>query len=122
MKHQHSGSAHSRGYDRKWSKLRDQTVIESDFKCQSCGRFVVLRKKEATGNMQVARVDHIKSIKEAPELRLDESNLRCLCESCHNRHTAFTQGFHKSRPYRPSGSYDAHGWPLDGRHGWNKEG
>ncbi|WP_432206025.1 HNH endonuclease signature motif containing protein [Brucella rhizosphaerae] len=40
--------------------------------------------------------DHIKSIKEAPELRLEWSNLRALCKSCHSRRTARDQGFARS--------------------------
>lgn len=38
-------------------------------------------------------VDHILSIEQRPDLRLELSNLRSLCKECHDRHTASAQGF-----------------------------
>ncbi|MCP1613985.1 5-methylcytosine-specific restriction protein A [Azospirillum lipoferum] len=89
------GTARQRGYDRDWEKLRDAVVIERGCRCEAkgCGRIVVLRKREATATAPVAHVDHIKSIADRPDLRLERSNLRVLCEPCHNARTARDQGF-----------------------------
>lgn len=92
--------------------------------CEQCGCPVVLRKAEAEamGNpVRVAHVDHIKSIAEAPELRLDKRNLRCLCDRCHNRRTMRDQGPNKGKHSKPSGACDANGLPLDKDHAWNQE-
>jgi 5-methylcytosine-specific restriction protein A len=37
--------------------------------------------------------DHLKSLAEYPELRLEWSNLRAFCRPCHSRRTAREQGF-----------------------------
>lgn len=87
------GSARQRGYDRDWEALRDAVVIERGCRCALCGTIVVLRKREATPAAPVAHVDHIESIADRPDLRLDRSNLRVLCEPCHNARTAKDQGF-----------------------------
>ncbi|CAO3434275.1 HNH endonuclease [Azospirillum endophyticum] len=89
------GSARQRGYDRDWEKLRDTVVIERGCRCEAagCGTVVVLRKREATALTPVAHVDHIESIADRPDLRLERSNLRVLCEPCHNARTARDQGF-----------------------------
>lgn len=88
-------SARQRGYDADWERLRDEVVIERGCRCeaQGCGRIVVLRKREATTGAPVAHVDHIQSVAERPDLRLERSNLRVLCEPCHNARTARDQGF-----------------------------
>lgn len=87
------GSVRQRGYDRDWEKLRDAVVIERGCRCALCGTIVVLRKREATATTPVAEVDHYVSIQEAPELRLERSNLRVLCKPCHSGRTAKDQGF-----------------------------
>ncbi|SMF83275.1 5-methylcytosine-specific restriction enzyme A [Azospirillum oryzae] len=87
------GSARQRGYDRDWEKLRDVVVIERGCRCEACGIIVVLRKREATVTTPVAEVDHIESITDRPDLRLERSNLRVLCKPCHSGRTARDQGF-----------------------------
>lgn len=87
------GSARQRGYDTDWQALRDAVVIERGCRCETCGTIVVLRKREATPAAPVAHVDHIESIADRPDLRLARSNLRLLCEPCHNARTARDQGF-----------------------------
>ncbi|WP_207458642.1 HNH endonuclease signature motif containing protein [Azospirillum sp. SYSU D00513] len=87
------GNARSRGYDRDWERLRDAVIIERGCRCERCGTIVVLRKREATETTPVAHVDHEESIQDRPDLRLERSNLRVLCEPCHNRRTALDQGF-----------------------------
>ncbi|WP_188260858.1 HNH endonuclease [Azospirillum tabaci] len=87
------GSAHQRGYDREWQKLRDAVVIERGCRCERCGTLVVLRKSEATATTPFAEVDHIESVQDRPDLRLERSNLRVLCRPCHSGRTARDQGF-----------------------------
>ena len=100
--------------------MRDLVVAERGFVCECCGKPVVLRKAEAEASGEdVAHVDHIKSIAEAPELRLVRSNLRVLAESCHNRRTIYDQGVHKGTERRASSACDVNGWPIDPKHGWN---
>lgn len=70
-----------RGYDKIWMMLRKAFLLAyPDCSTPGCG-------KPATD------VDHIKSVREAPQLRLVWSNLRPFCHACHSRHTARTQGF-----------------------------
>jgi 5-methylcytosine-specific restriction enzyme A len=38
-------------------------------------------------------VDHVLSVRDRPDLRLQWENLRPLCKSCHSRRTAKEQGF-----------------------------
>jgi 5-methylcytosine-specific restriction endonuclease McrA len=63
-------SAATRGYSRDWTKLRDRYIAEHP-DCASCGEKAVV-------------VDHVQSIREHPELRLDVRNLRSLCFQCHH--------------------------------------
>jgi len=65
-------------YDSEWRSLR---VLQLDLypACAVCGRDAV-------------HVDHIKSVKTAPQLRLEPSNLQSLCHSCHSKKTAQVDG------------------------------
>lgn len=71
------GSAANRGYDAAWSKLRFR-FLHHNPACCVCGAKATV-------------VDHIRSIKDAPHLRLVESNLRPMCHPCHSRRTARDQ-------------------------------
>lgn len=71
------GSAASRGYDAEWSKVRFR-FLHHNPDCCVCGA-------------KATHVDHIKSVREAPHLRLVESNLRSMCGPCHSRRTAKDQ-------------------------------
>lgn len=73
------GSAASRGYDTEWQALR-KLFIDANPQCILCGA-------------PAKHVDHIRTIREAPWLRLEPSNLRSLCHSCHSRHTATSLPF-----------------------------
>lgn len=76
------GSAASRGYDRAWRRCRDAFIAANPL-CVFC---------LAKGELVAAReVDHIKTISTRPDLRLDWSNLRPLCKSCHSARTARDQ-------------------------------
>lgn len=71
------GNSAARGYDADWSKLRFQ-YLHHHPQCVVCGA-------------KATHVDHIQSVREAPQLRLVESNLRSMCASCHSRRTAKDQ-------------------------------
>lgn len=71
-------NAAARGYDHAWQQLRKRML--HDHPACHCGAPAV-------------EVHHVLSIRERPDLRLDPSNLACLCRSCHSRITARTQAF-----------------------------
>jgi 5-methylcytosine-specific restriction enzyme A len=66
------------GYDTDWERLRARHLAEYP-DCRMCERL----GKETRARM----VDHIQPICDAPERRLDPSNLQSLCWPCHNRKT-----------------------------------
>lgn len=59
---------------REWHEARRAALVRASFRCQFCGRVVA-------GKGQ-ARVDHIRTVREAPALALVPSNLRVLCVDC----------------------------------------
>lgn len=70
-------SASARGYDGAWAKIRaEHLALQPD--CVECGR-------------PGSHVDHVQSVREAQHRRLDSSNLRTMCHSCHSRRTARDQ-------------------------------
>lgn len=69
------GSAASRGYDARWQKLRNWYIQQNPL-CVMCKRAGIITAASV--------VDHITPIRQAPELRLDASNLQSLCAKCHN--------------------------------------
>jgi 5-methylcytosine-specific restriction protein A len=71
-------SARKRGYDREWQKLRAKHLRDNPA-CIVCGA-------------KATTVDHIRTVKERPELRLDPLNLKSMCASCHSRKTAKEDG------------------------------
>ena len=101
-----------RGYDSTWRKLR-ATVVRSwrsrGWGCALCGGMLD----------ESAHVDHIVPIRLAPERRLDTSNLRVLCSTCHNSHTARSEQ-NARRGYALDS--DRAGFPTDPAHPWNKGG
>lgn len=82
------GSSAQRGYDAKWQRLRRRYLMQHPLcECDDC---------KASGAFTPAEVvDHIKSIKERPDLRLEWSNLRSMSKAHHDRRTAKEQGFAK---------------------------
>ena len=76
------GSARQRGYDRDWERLRAD-VLATRRVCEVPG----------CGSTDRLNVDHIQSIRFAPQLRLERSNLRVICHPCHSARTARDQGF-----------------------------
>ncbi|MFC4169617.1 HNH endonuclease signature motif containing protein [Teichococcus aestuarii] len=79
------GSARQRGYDAQWERLRAEVLRERPC-CEAPG----------CGSRERLNVDHIVSVRLAPERRLDRTNLRVLCQPCHSARTARDQGFGRS--------------------------
>lgn len=71
-------SARARGYDAAWEKARARWLAAHPA-CVSCGEPATL-------------VDHIVSIRRAPERRLDPTNFASMCATCHGRKTAAVDG------------------------------
>ncbi len=95
-------SAPRRGYDRAWSKVRARFLAKHRA-CVMCGA-------------AASQVDHIVPVRQRPDLRLAETNLRALCGPCHSRRTArdqsgWTKGFGAT----------ADGGPRQAGHPWHKE-
>lgn len=85
------GSSTARGYGADWQRLRALFLQQHPLcECEDC-QAGKLRITPATV------VDHIQPIEERPELRLDPANLRAMAKACHDRHTARTRGFGRSR-------------------------
>jgi len=97
------GSSHARGYDSAWDALRVQAFVRDGWRCQSCGwepELVKAYREMGEGlpaiqtMLDILRVrchagqrhldaDHIIPFGTRLELRLDLSNVQCLCSSCH---------------------------------------
>ena len=73
------GSASARGYDRTWQKLRLQVLAQEPL-CRFCALDGIVTTADV--------VDHIKAVRDRPDLRLDPDNLRSLCKPHHDAHTA----------------------------------
>jgi 5-methylcytosine-specific restriction protein A len=87
-------TAAQRGYDRDWFRLRAVVLREEPF-CRHCAAVDVQTRATV--------LDHIESIRDAPERRLDRDNLQPLCQACHNRKTTRVDGgFGKARAGRPA--------------------
>lgn len=91
-------SPSQRGYDAAWQSVRDSVILTRGLRCEECKRLGALRKRDATRSLPVLNVDHIKTVAERPDLRLDPKNLRVLCQPCHSRRTARDQGFARRGP------------------------
>lgn len=72
----------------QWQALRLQAKRRDDFKCVRCG---------ARGKLEV---DHVRGIRDAPDLAYDLANLQTLCPACHSRKTAIEVGFAPLDPKR----------------------
>ncbi len=74
-------SSTERGYDADWRKVRKQFLAANPICCvPGCGA----RATEA---------DHMQSVRERPDLRLQWTNMRAMCKTHHSRRTAREQGF-----------------------------
>lgn len=70
------GSARERGYDSVWAKLSKRYRKAARGLCEECERRGVIKTCDV--------VDHMIPLKDAPEHRLNWSNLDALCHKCHN--------------------------------------
>ena len=92
-------------YDRTWRKVRQQ-VLNAEPTCRMCRQM---------GHLTPATVvDHIVKVKDAPELRLDPTNLQPLCAFHHNS----TKAAIEARGY--DGAVDEDGWPICPNHPANR--
>lgn len=73
---------------RRWTALRQAAKRRDGFKCVQCG---------ASGRLEI---DHVRSVREAPELAFDLTNLQSLCPTCHGRKTAIEKGIAPLDPQR----------------------
>lgn len=76
------GSAHNRGYDATWQRLRLLVLARDLYLCQACKRAGKL-----TPLNQSAPVDHVIPLRERRDLRLSMGNLEALCVDCHSLKT-----------------------------------
>ncbi len=63
-------------YSKEWRKARASCLRRDKYRCVNCGQSV--RAKGA------ARIDHIRSRRQYPDLALFLPNLRTLCVACDN--------------------------------------
>jgi 5-methylcytosine-specific restriction protein A len=77
------GKTKARGYGKDWQELRAWHLAKEP-NCRTCALDGRIR--------QAKMVDHIESIAEHPELRLDPANLQSLCWPCHNAKTNRVDG------------------------------
>lgn len=73
------GSPSARGYDAAWRRFRQRIVSERPL-CQDC-----LERDLVTASREL---HHIAKVRDRPELRLADGNVRALCSSCHSTRTA----------------------------------
>jgi 5-methylcytosine-specific restriction endonuclease McrA len=92
----------ARGYDGPWQRLR-ASYLRSHPAC--CARGCTRPATE---------VDHIRSVRTHPQLRLEPRNLRAMCKPCHSQRTAMDQG----KGQRVYGA-DAAGNPTRPGHPWS---
>ena len=85
--------------------MRKQALARDEYCCVFCGKDVSAKGR--------ARVDHIKAVKEYPELAFDLDNLRTLCASCDNKRHSEKGG--------AKIAYDDQGYPLDINHPWRQK-
>ena len=71
-------SAGKRGYDSRWNRFRKDYLNAHPLcvECMKKGRYV-----------KATDVDHIKAVRDYPELKYELSNLQALCHSCHSQKT-----------------------------------
>ena len=64
----------------RWKRVRQHILKRDGGVCCKCG---------AVNKVMI--IDHIKEIKDAPELTWDYDNLECLCIPCHNSKTVIAR-------------------------------
>lgn len=79
------GSGPSRGYDAAWRKLRAQFIRANPW-CSELGC-----------GMPTTDVDHVLSVRERPDLRLEWFNLKPYCHPHHSARTSREQSWNEPR-------------------------
>lgn len=64
-----------------WIHLRRKALARDHYECVWCKQ----QGKVTTNKDTVLEVDHIRELKDYPELALELDNLRTLCKECHNK-------------------------------------
>ncbi|WP_112874939.1 HNH endonuclease [Paracoccus endophyticus] len=64
----------------QWKRLRWEILKRDGFRCKICG---------AVGRLEI---DHIKPVRNHPELSFGAENLQALCVPCHSRKTQSETG------------------------------
>ena len=75
---------------RRWKTLRYLAKRRDGWKCVTVG----------CGSRVGLEVDHIKGVRDAPELAFELSNLQTLCGRCHSRKTRIEVGLAEINPDR----------------------
>lgn len=73
---------------RRWKALRLRALRRDGFRCVKCS---------ARGRLEV---DHVVSVRDAPERAFDLNNLQSLCPTCHGSKTRHELGFPEVSPER----------------------
>ena len=110
---QHRQSSHSRGYDRRWQKIRTMHLSEYPL-CVEC---------QKQGKLTAATVvDHITPHKGDWTLFNNPANHQSLCASCHSFKTAAEDGGfgNVKGQAKVRASCDIDGNPTDPRHHWKR--
>jgi hypothetical protein len=89
-----------------WRTLRIRVLKAQHFRCAWCGVSIA--------RPGTARIDHVLTRRERPDLALQATNVRGLCTLCDARRHA-----EKGRADIERVGADASGWPRDPRHHWN---
>ena len=77
---QRRGTTGDRGYNYEWQGLRERKLLANPWcQCDDC--------RAAGAKVKAVDVDHIRSVREAPHLRLVWSNLRSMAHGHHSRRT-----------------------------------
>ena len=74
--------------DARWPALRLQAKRRDGWRCVQCG------------SKHRLEVDHIESVRSAPDRAFDIQNLQVLCGGCHSRKTRKELGFPELSPER----------------------
>lgn len=98
--------ASARGYDREWERVRSRQLHREPL-CRYCAEQGIVEP--------ATEVDHVIPVRVRPDLRLDESNLQSLCETCHR---AVKQSEERTGHRR---GCTVEGIPLDPKHHWNRD-
>ncbi|MFT9447825.1 HNH endonuclease signature motif containing protein [Gluconobacter japonicus] len=85
---QKRGSARKRGYDADWEKVRARHLAINPCCCVP----------ECRTPRDRLNVDHIESVRESPERRLDPTNLRTLCQAHHSARTSRDHSWNRKKP------------------------